>query len=255
MPTFHVSEDWKGDTKVEVSPTAVEFFTPIVAGAILGAVDGATNKAMGLIYLNREKIESALDEGNIPEVEELIDVLTFGASSLEAELSNGKRDEASLIGQETMPLNQDIKKRQSKADVRLKIRPGFVSHVFEVTNRGEHRQDGFDDHAHIPFTAPTDPQILRLPIELGKAGIREDYHVMPEFIDEMLKGGAIVDIGGIALPINDASQVVKDETELATHNPTLIREALLADLRLATSFTAWVEQFNPVTVDHADQAR
>ena len=66
-----------------------------------------------------------------------------------------------------MPLNQDVKKRQSKADVRLKIRPSFVSHVFEVTNIGEHRKDGFDDHTHIPLAAPTDAQILRLPIDLG----------------------------------------------------------------------------------------
>src|SRR5436190_19171159 len=78
---------------------------------------------------------------------------------------------------------------------------------------------------------------------------------MPEFIDKVLKGRPIVDIGRITLPIDDAPKVVKNETELATDDPAPIRNALLADLRLAASFTTRVQQFNPVTVDHADQTR
>src|SRR6476646_7036392 len=112
-----------------------------------------------------------------------------------------------------------------------------MGHLFEVTDIGEHREDGFDDHADIPLAALTDTQILWVPINLFKAGIREEHHVMPEFIDEMLKSGTIVDIGGVTLPINDASEVIKDKTELTTHNPALIGNPFFADLRCAAAFT------------------
>lgn len=129
--------------------------------------------------------------------------------------------------------------------------------MFEVTDIGEHGENSFDDHTHIPFPTLTDAQILRMPISFCKAGIREDHHVVPEFIDEMLKSGTIVDIGGGALPVDNASEVVKDETEFATNNPALVRAqrapAFFADLRRAASFTTRVQQFNPVTVDHSNQ--
>ena len=50
-----------------------------------------------------------------------------------------------------MPLDQNVEQSQCEADPRLEIVPGFVGHVLEATDIGQHGENGFDDHAHIPF--------------------------------------------------------------------------------------------------------
>src|SRR4249919_1239777 len=133
-----------------------------------------------------------------------------------------------------MPLHQDIEESKGKANMSLKIAPNFVSHVLEMTDIGKHRKNGFDDHAHIPCTWLTETQVSGMPVLFSEAGVREDNHFVSELVDQMLKGCAIINIGGVTLPVNDAPQVVEHEAELAADNPALIRLAFLADLPCTT---------------------
>src|SRR5262245_59812828 len=130
----------------------------------------------------------------------------------------------------------------------LKIGPNLMGHVLEVTDIGKHGKHSFDDHAHVPFTALAEAQVGRMPLLLSKAGVREDDRIVFELVDQMLKGRAIVDIGGVTLPVDHSTQVVQHEAELAAHNPALVRLAFLADLLLTASFAPWMQQFDAITV-------
>src|SRR5688572_1479337 len=94
-----------------------------------------------------------------------------------------------------------------------------------------------------------------MPLLLRKASVREENRIVFEFIDQMLKGRTIVDIGGITFPVHDATQMVQDEAELTAHNPALVRLALLANLPFAASLSPWMQQLNAVTVNHTQQRR
>ena len=174
---------------------------------------------------------------------------------LETELSNRELDKAVVIGLKAMPLHQDIEESKRKANMSLKIAPNFVSHVLEVTDIGEHRKNGFDDHAHVPYTWLTEAQVGGMPVLFSEAGVREDDHLVSELVNQMLKGCAIIDIRGVTLPVDNAPQVIQHEAELAADNPALIRLAFLADLPCTAPLPSWVQQFNAITVNDADQRR
>lgn len=110
-----------------------------------------------------------------------------------------------------MPLHQDVEQSQSEADPSLEIVPGFVGHALEVADIGEHGEHGFDDHADIPFPAFAKTQVGGMPIVLRKTGIGKDDHIVAEFVDQVLKRSAIMDIRSVTLPIDDAAQMVKHE--------------------------------------------
>ena len=174
---------------------------------------------------------------------------------VETELGNRERDKAVLVGLKAMPLHQNIEESKRKANMSLKISPNFVSHVLEMTDIGEHGKNSFDDHAHVPYTWLTEAQVSGMPVLFSEAGVREDDHLVSELVNQMLKGCAIIDIRGVTLPVNDASQVVEHEAELAAHNPALIRLAFLADLPCTAPFPSRVQQLNAVTVNDTDQRR
>ncbi len=185
----------------------------------------------------------------------LAQVITFGASSLQTEFGDGEWHKAGFVRLEAVPLDQDVEQSQGKANFGLEVTPDFVGHVLEAADVGQHGKDGFHDHAHVPFAPLAETQVGRMPIDLGKAGIGEDDHIMAKLVDKMLEGRAIMDVGCIAFPVNDAAQVVQHEAELAANNPTRIGLAFLADLSLAASLSSRMDQLDAVTVDHADAAR
>ena len=59
-----------------------------------------------------------------------------------------------------------------------------------------------------------------MPLLLGEARDREDDRIVFELVNEMLKGSAIIDIGGVTFPVDDATEMIEHEAELA---PTIQR--------------------------------
>ncbi len=92
-----------------------------------------------------------------------------------------------------------------------------------------------------------------MPVILDKAGVGEDDHVVFELVDEVLEGGAVVDIGRVTVPIDDLAQVIEHKAELAAYNPALVGLARFANLRGAASFAARMQQLDAVGVHHAYQ--
>jgi hypothetical protein len=182
-------------------------------------------------------------------VEEL---LTFGASS-KAERSDRKMDTAMFIYLNTMPLNQNIEQSHRVSQAALKISPDSMAYLLEMTDQGQHGQNRFDNHAVVPFPATTKAQVVRLPILFGKTGVGKDGHGWCMAIDQLLKRGAVIHIGGVHIPIHNQSQVIEEETEFPTDNPTLIGQPFTSYLCLCTPFPAGVNQFNTIRVSHADQ--
>jgi hypothetical protein len=54
-----------------------------------------------------------------------------------------------------------------------------------------------------------------MPIDFFPARVGENDHVIAEFIDQPLKGSAIIHIGGVTVPINDLAEMIEDKTEFA----------------------------------------
>jgi hypothetical protein len=52
-------------------------------------------------------------------------------------------DKALRIGFKTMPLDEEIKDRQSKSEAGLERSPGAVGHFLEMTDPIQHREHGF----------------------------------------------------------------------------------------------------------------
>ena len=74
--------------------------------------------------------------------------------------------------------------------------------VLEMTYVGEHRQDGFDEQADLPFASLAHLEILRLPVDLVEALIGKDDPLILDLVDEVLEGTAVVDMGCITVPVD-----------------------------------------------------
>ena len=74
-----------------------------------------------------------------------------------------------------------------------------------------------------------------MPVLLSEAHVSKDDHVALILVHEALKRRAIIDVGGVTLPVDYTIQMVQHETELAPGNPALVEEAFLADLSLVAS--------------------
>ena len=102
----------------------------------------------------------------------------------------------------------------------------------EMTDCGQHGQNRFSNHAHVPSSPLTDLHVgwvLLLGIE---AMIDQNDHLLFEETDQRVKGGVIY-IGRGTAPANNQPQAVQNIAEFSAHNPTMVGVAFLADLFLA----------------------
>ena len=112
-------------------------------------------------------------------------------------------DKAVFMGLQPMPLNQDIEQGHREPQPHGEVGPDAMHEVLEMTDVDQHRQDGFDEHADIPCAARTDLEGIGMPVDLVEALIGEDHHLTVDPVDDFLEGPTIVDVGGIARPIDD----------------------------------------------------
>ena len=74
--------------------------------------------------------------------------------------------------------------------------------LLEMAHICQHREDGFDEHAEIAFSPLAHFEILGMPVDLVKALIGEDHHLIGHPIDDLLEATAVIDIGRIAIPVH-----------------------------------------------------
>src|SRR5574341_60256 len=124
----------------------------------------------------------------------------------------------------------------------------------EVTDGGQHGQNSLSNHAHIPSSPLTDLHIGRVLLLGVEAMIDQDEHLIFEGTDQRVKGG-VINVGCGAAPANNQPQAVQNIAEFATHDPTMVRVPLLADLFLATPFSIRMQQLDTVGVSHTQRSR
>jgi hypothetical protein len=151
-----------------------------------------------------------------------------------------------------MPLNQEIEHRHHESQTHFKIRPDPLGKVFEMRDECEHRQKGLNQHPRIPFAAFANFEVRGRPTMFDKMGIDKHHHVVSDTIHQVLKGRTVVDIGNVTILTHQA-QMIEQNTQFSSDNPTPIGQAFASDLLFAASFAARMQQFNPEAIRQSQQ--
>lgn len=157
-------------------------------------------------------------------------------------------DTTIFVNLNAIPLHQDVEQSHGICQSALEIEPDTMHHLLKMADQRQHRQNRFHNHARVPFATTAEAQIVRLPILFGKTRIGKDSHIGNVAVDKVLKSGTIMYIGGVHSPIYNQAQVIQEETQLATDNPTIIRQPFASNLCFCAPFPTWVNQFDPIRI-------
>jgi len=91
--------------------------------------------------------------------------------------------------------------------------------LLEMTDQGQHRKHGFDQHTVVPGAAWAEFQVGWIAFMSVEAGIGQDDHAILEPQERGVKPG-IVGVGRCAQPTNHLTPLVNQQTEL---RPTIHR--------------------------------
>lgn len=87
-----------------------------------------------------------------------------------------------------------------------------------------------------------------------KAKVRKDHRAICEMLNHRLEV-AVMDIGSGKVSSNDHPEVIEQPAQFSTHDPASVGETFFANLFLRAPLTDWMDQFNSITVDDAQQTR
>lgn len=162
------------------------------------------------------------------------------------ELDNSKVNHTRFIRFEPVPLNQYVEQGHSVTYAALEVSPFTMQDFLEITDQSQHRQSSLNHHSAVPLTTLTQAQVVGVPVFLLKARVGEDDGSTSNLINHMLESGSIIDIGCIATLVDDQTQMVLKQAQLAADNPVVVGFALAPDWLVATSFTARMNQLNAI---------
>ena len=151
-----------------------------------------------------------------------------------------------------MPLNQQIERSDSERQAGQDVVHHPMTDLLEMTDQGQHREHGFDQHAVVPGAAWAEFQVGRIALGGVEAGIGQDDHAVLEPLDQGLKPG-IVGMGRRPQPADDLTPLIDQQTQFAADDPPMIGESLPTDLGWAAAFPNRMDQFDAVTVHNAQQ--
>src|SRR5262245_47708920 len=115
-------------------------------------------------------------------------------SILRAKLRHRKAHEARRIGEEAMPLDDDIKGSHSEGEAGVEVLPDAVHDFLEMAHDGQHGEHRLDEHPVLPCAALTQFEVRRVPLGGMEGGITQDDHASVDLPNQPLKG-IIGDIG------------------------------------------------------------
>src|SRR4029453_5822557 len=143
---------------------------------------------------------------------------------------------------EAMPLDEEVEGGQRKGKPRLEGRPRPMGDFLQVTDAGYHRQYGLDQHPGIPEPAVTEFEVCGIALFGMESPITEHDHLLLKSFEQR-KEGPFGRISPGTVPRDDQPKVIEQQTEFATHNPTMIRFPFAADLLSITPLAPRVGQF------------
>ncbi len=153
-----------------------------------------------------------------------------------------------------MPLDEHIEGGHGEREPGVEIRPAPVHDFLEVAHDGQHRQDRLHEDAILPLPPSTEFEVGRIPLGDMEGGITQDDYAPIKLLYESLKG-VIRDIGGGTRPPHDQPPLIEQQTECATDNPPVMREAFPADLLGTPAFAHGVDELDAIRIDDAEHGR
>jgi hypothetical protein len=161
-----------------------------------------------------------------------------------------------IIKIQTVPLLEQIEKRDRKREPHLEICPDSLAQVFQTTHLRQERENRFDQHPVVPLAASADLQVFRLVDFASKAGVCQNNHFPTDGFNEREKF-LIRHIRRCDLPISNESELIDQQTEFADDDPLPRSKSFLADafsMRLMI-FANRMAQLNAVRIDDAENSR
>lgn len=130
-----------------------------------------------------------------------------------------------------MPFYQQIEQGHRVTHTALEILPDLMHHFLEMTHQGQHRQHCLNDHPVIPHPTLTNPQVGGMPIYFGKGFICEDDHFTLDAVDHVLESRTVINVGRVAVPVDDQAQMIQQQTQLSTDNPAFVGQSGIVSYR------------------------
>ena len=153
---------------------------------------------------------------------------------------------------QAVPLNQQIERGDGERQAGQDVVHHAMTDLLEMTDQGQHRKHGLDQHAVVPGPARAEFEVGRIALGSVEAGIGQDDHAVLEPLNQGMKPG-IVGVGRRAEPTDDFTPLIDQQTQLTADDPPMIGESLTTDLGRAAPFANRMDQFDAIAVDHAQQ--
>ena len=90
------------------------------------------------------------------------------------------------------------------------------------------------------------------PVGFGEPFIGKNNHLLINTLNKVLETTIVVHIGSITVPIHNQSEMVQQQLEFSTHNPSLTGYPLPTDLLPSAPFSVRVNRFKTVSVNYTD---
>src|SRR6266498_5010575 len=113
--------------------------------------------------------------------------------------------------------------------------------AFQVTDEGQHREDGFDTHAFIPSSFLADFHVFGNTVFVSKAEICQGDGLSDKGFDDRMKM-LVVHVHGGPIPIDDSAYIIQQHTNLDSNAPTSFVAPLFSNLLLTPSGPDWEQQ-------------
>ena len=175
-------------------------------------------------------------------------------SILQTKFSDGEGHEARRVGFEAMPLDQDIEERHGEREPGLEILPHTVHDFLEVADERQPGEYRLHQHAVLPLAARTQLEVGGIALRGMEAGVTQDNHAPIDVLHQPLKR-LVRHLRRGTIPPHHQAILIQQQTELATDNPAMIREALAADLLWTPALPDGVDQLDPLGVNDPEHGR
>lgn len=152
----------------------------------------------------------------------------------------------------TIELQHRVEQRGQVRQVGRHVLACSMEQLFQSTHPGQHRQDRLQQHPFIPRPFGTQLEILRDPFGTVKSGVGQRDRVAFKACHHWQER-LVMDVGRVPIPGDHLAATVGQPAELDAHDPTMIGQALFAQLLGTTALTPGVDQLDAVTVDDGEE--
>ena len=173
---------------------------------------------------------------------------------LQTEFGDGKRDKALRIGVEPVPLSYQVEGCHGEGQTGTEVNPDPMGYFLQMPHLGQHGQGGLHQHPLVLLAPAAELQIGWITGPGMETQVGQYHHFPLELGYQRLEIG-VMNVGSGAVPGCYQTQMVEQQAQLSTHNPTVVGFPLLPDLGTAAAFPDRVDQFDTIGINDTQQGR